>query len=368
MSGLRVLIANNTLATRSGTEIYVRDLADGLLGRGHTPVVYSPQLGDIAQEIRRRTVPVVDDLNLIAAPPDLIHGQHNLETVTALLHFPGVPAVYFFHDNLARHSVPPRLPRVLRYVAVDDTCRDRLILEHGIEERRVCVLRNAVDLRRFKPRAPLPARPARALVFSNHSRFHFDAVRAACAPTGLKLDVLGMESGNACARPEEVIGDYDLVFAKGRSALEAMAVGAAVILCDFGGVGPLVTSAELERLRDLNFGRRALRDPIRPETLAREIARYDAADAAEVTRRVRAVASQEALIDSVLALYDEVLEEFAAGSPPPEAEGRAAADYLRWLARQLHLEQETLPALLARRVKNRLRRLPLSRLVAKWKG
>ena len=38
-------------------------------------------------------------------------------------------------------------------------------------------------------------------------------------------------------------GDYDLVFAKARCALEAMAVGAAVVLCDTHGLGPMVTSA-----------------------------------------------------------------------------------------------------------------------------
>src|SRR5437870_4081723 len=56
MSGLRVLITNITLATRTGTETYVRDLALGLARRGHHPVVYSTDLGDIAREIEAGTV------------------------------------------------------------------------------------------------------------------------------------------------------------------------------------------------------------------------------------------------------------------------------------------------------------------------
>jgi hypothetical protein len=59
---VRVLITNNTLAARAGSELYVRDLALALLARGHQPIAYSRRLGEVAAEIRRATVPVVDDL------------------------------------------------------------------------------------------------------------------------------------------------------------------------------------------------------------------------------------------------------------------------------------------------------------------
>ena len=122
---MRVLITNNTLAVRAGSELYVRDLATALLDRGITPIAYSTQLGDVAEELRRATVPVIDDLDALATPPDLIHGQHHLETMTALLRFPGVPAIYFCHGWLPWEEMPPRFPRILRYIAVDHTCRDR---------------------------------------------------------------------------------------------------------------------------------------------------------------------------------------------------------------------------------------------------
>jgi hypothetical protein len=49
---MRILIANATMATRTGTETYVRDLALGLMHRGHEPSVYAPELGEIARELR----------------------------------------------------------------------------------------------------------------------------------------------------------------------------------------------------------------------------------------------------------------------------------------------------------------------------
>src|SRR5581483_9053651 len=164
--------------------------------RGITPIAYSAHLGEVAEELRRLTVPVIDDLEALASPPDLIHGQHHLETVTALLRFPGVPAVYFCHGWLPWQEMPPRFPRILRYVAVDQTCRDRLVCEHGIPEDRVRVLLNFVDLERFKPRPPLPVRPARALIFSNsaNEETHAPAIREACQRAGIALDIVGLQA------------------------------------------------------------------------------------------------------------------------------------------------------------------------------
>src|SRR5690606_10549363 len=127
-------------------------------------------------------------------------------------------------------------------------------------EARVHLRPNAVDLARFRARGPLPLRPARALLFSNYARedTHLPVVREACARAGLPRDVIGAGAGRAVAAPETILGDYDLVFAKGRSALEALAVGAAVVLCDFRGIGPMVTSANLDALRLANLGARTL--------------------------------------------------------------------------------------------------------------
>src|SRR6267378_1694517 len=89
LTPLRVLITNVTLAHRTGTETYVRDLASGLLARGHQPIVYCPDLGTVAEELLAATVPVVNDLVRLTAPPDIIHGHQYAETLAALLRFPG---------------------------------------------------------------------------------------------------------------------------------------------------------------------------------------------------------------------------------------------------------------------------------------
>ena len=317
----------------------MRDLAVGLLRRGHRPVIYSPRLGPFAAEVRSATIPVVDDLTRVSERPDIIHGHHGIETLTALLAFPGVPAVSVCHSWVGWADEPVPFPRIHRYLAVDETCRHRLVAEHGIAPERTAVVPNALDLQRFRPRAPLPARPARALIFSNSSAAtapHVRAIREACSRAGIAVDLAGFKAGTQLQRPEEALGSYDLVFAKARAALEAAAVGTAVVLCDVAGAGPMVTTRNVDELRRMNFGMRALRETASTEFIGHQIARYDAADAAAVSTRVRELAGDEAWLDQLIDVYAEAIAESLAVPIDPDAECRAAAAYLRRLSPRLY--------------------------------
>jgi hypothetical protein len=365
VAGLKVLIVNTAFASFAGTEAYARDLALQLQRKGHSPIVYSTELGPIAEELRRATVPVVDNLNLVGVVPDIIHGNHNTELMTALLYFDSVPAVFYCHSWNAWVSAPPAHPRILAYVAVDDTCRDRLVCEHSIPESQVLVHLNAVDLERFRPRGALPPRPERALLFSNYANqwTHLNAVRETCDRAGIKLDVVGSGVKNSTEHPESLLPKYDLVFAKARCALEAMSVGTAVVLCDAAGCGPMVTTQELERLRRQNFGIRALNEKVEVERLMQEIARYDARDAAEVSRIVRSNADLALLVDDVVNLYYEVIEQFRSHRREPIEESRAAADYLRWMTMTMRRNQAEFEAMMSNsltfRLRNAIGRVPL---------
>ena len=69
MSGHRVLLTNATMRDRTGAELYVHDVALGLLARGHAPVVYSHVLGPLADRLRDATIPVVDNLGALVNAP-----------------------------------------------------------------------------------------------------------------------------------------------------------------------------------------------------------------------------------------------------------------------------------------------------------
>ena len=371
MSGLKVLITNLKVDGWTGTELFVRDVARGLLEQGHRPVIYSPRLGRLAAETRKETIPVVDDLSQVASPPDIIHGQHANETFTALLHFPNTPALYFCHDWYFDEDYPPRFPRILRYVAVDDACYDKLVCEYAVPEERAHVVSQFVDLERFVPRPSLPASPRRAAVLCNHTKEneYLSAAREACARHGLTLDAYGAGVGKTCERPEEVLRDYDVVFAKGRAALEAAAVGAAVVVYWWRRVGPVVKTGNLEQLRADGFGLRSMSAQLTAEEFGRHIDQalngYDATDAAEVSRRVRAAAGRDAAIKELLTIYEAVIEEYRTAPPDRELEGPAAAAHLRAISTGFRKQRDAIFASTPFRVTEQLLRTPVVGRVAR---
>lgn len=329
-----VLITNVQLNARTGTETAVRDLALALARAGHRPHVYTPAPGTVSDEIKGHGIPVYGRLADVPVVPDVIHGHHHVQTVEALQAFPDTPGLFVCHDRTAWHDTPPPHPRIGVYVAVDANCRERLVTVHGIDARRVRVIRNSVDLARFQPRGPLPPTPRKALIFSNYASktTHVDAVSEACRRHGLVLDIVGAGVGRQCDDPETVLCGYDLVFAKARAALEAMAVGCAVVLCDAGGVGEMVTPERFEWLRQWNFGMRVLTNTLDPEIIAAEIARYDPAEAAVVSDRVRTGSGLQDAVAAYVGVYDELMA-WGSGrdTRPPQAE---FAEYLAALVRR----------------------------------
>jgi glycosyltransferase involved in cell wall biosynthesis len=337
---LKVLFTNADLDLYAGTQVVVRDLALQLHRQGHQPLVYSRKLGDVAGELTGHGIEVTNDLNRLSTVPDVIHGQHHPLVMEALLRFPSVPAVFVCHAARGFKEAPVYFPRILRYVGIDDRCRKRLEGVPEVPKQRIDVILNAVDLERFRPRPPLPATPKRVAVFSNNaSRFtHLPAVRRVCREMGIELEVLGQQRGKPVPNPEVFLPAYDLVFAKARCALEALAVGSAVVLCDTAGAGPLVTTANFDMLRHMNFGAGVLVNPVEAKYLRTEMARYNPDDAAVVSQRVRREADLKETSRQWIKLYADVIEEESLTRPDGSEELAAAALYFRKWGREKRIE------------------------------
>jgi glycosyltransferase involved in cell wall biosynthesis len=353
---LTVLITNIWLADFGGSEVVVRDTALGLLRRGHRPIVYSPTLGPFAADLATRGVAVIDDLRQLGETPDIIHGHHCIPCGEALIRFPDVPAIDVCHAFEYWVEAPVHFPQIGAYVAVDETCRDRLVHTEGIDPARVLVIPNAVDLERVPPRpAPLAERPRRAAAF--YKAAAAGELRSACERAGIAFDTVGWSGDNRIANPERQLVHYDLVFATARAALEAMCCGCAVIVADGRGFHGLVTPHNFDALRAMNFGLRSLTQPVTVDRCLEEIARYNRDDAAAVTARAREVADLTGTIEQYERLYEEVIS----GARRPvvdeaarkQAEARFLHDYLPrrpgdgrwpWLAERerLHNERSTL--------------------------
>jgi glycosyl transferase family 4 len=328
--GLRILITTMEPWRPSGTAIYVRDLALELQRQGHSPTVFGSTRGGIVDELLEAGIPVTASLSRVKETPDVIHGHQYAPTLIALRRWPRVPAIHVCHDHTSLNERTPIHTNIRRHFGVSRVCVQRLLTD-GVPASRASLLLNFVDMARFTPRSPLPTRPRRALVFSNyaHEDSHLPAVREACRHAGLELDVAGAGVGRIVAKPERMLGQYDIVFAKAKAAMEAMAVGTSVILCDYSGVGPMVTSAEFDRLQPLNFGFDALRDPLEREPLLREIGRYDPEDAVRVRDLIRSRAGLVAAVERLTEIYDEAITEHRSARPHSIAPRPA-----RWLIRE----------------------------------
>ena len=336
----RILITNCWLGTRAGTEQYVRDVSVALLARGYEPAVFSPLLGEVADEIRAAGVVVTDDLTTLTDEPDVLHCQHRYEAVAALSRFPDRPGLFVTHGAEAWQEETPVHPRLRRYVAVDQPCLDR-VLASGVPAERTTIIANGVDTARFRERDPLPPRPQRALVLSNYASEdnYLPAVRAACARMGVELDIAGAAAGSPVSRPEELLPRYDLVFGKARAAIEAMAVGCAVVVADTDGLAGMATYADLPAWRPRNFGRTLMTDPLDVDALCAAIDRYDPDDAARCRDHVRAHWSLDAMVDALVGEYDEVLAGWDPADADPRGELRALTASLASLG-PLHTELE----------------------------
>ncbi len=285
---MKILITNNFLDSRTGTETFVRDLVLKLRSMGHYPMVYSPRIGKIAGEIASEGIPVVSNMDKLPDRPDVIHGHHHIPTVLACLNFPGTPGVFVCHERLSKDEIPPLLRSIKYYIAVDYNCLERLT-DPNIPVNKIKVIYNSVDTVRFLSVNNLPPRPKRALVFSNYASkiTYLRPIASICRKLNIELDIMGSASNRLSGNPEDTIGKYDLVFAKARCAMEAMAVGAAVILCDFNGLGPMVTMDKIDYLRKWNFGMRCLRHEINEGNLLKQIEKYDPKNAESVSGYIR---------------------------------------------------------------------------------
>jgi hypothetical protein len=288
----------------------VRDLALGLSRRGHRTSVYAPVLGAMAQELGKQGIVVVDDLRQLKDAPDIIHGHHNLPMIEALARF-SCPGIWLCHDWTSWWDQPPRLARIHRYGAVDRTRLNYLTRTVGIRAEQVVMLPNAVDLARIPLRPqPLAKQPEHALAYTK-TRSQLPILREACRRTGLRFAALGRGVDAETAEPERELVRHDIVFATGRSALEALCAGCAVIVGDGRGLVGMVTTANYETLREYNFGVQAFVRKMSVDAVVSEIERYNPQDALAVATRGQTEAALEGLLDALEQLYAEAIQSCA---------------------------------------------------------
>jgi hypothetical protein len=307
MTGGKLLITCPSLSDRTGLEVFVCEISEALAQRKWDVTVYAPTQGQLAQELRTRGVSVISDIRA-AKKPDIIHGTFYFETLIACDAFPDTPMVFQTHAALIWMALPPKSPSLRAVMSVDDACTWS-IRSTGIDALDIVMTLNFADTEKFAPRSPLPTAPRKALVFSNYAQpgAYPEILKRRCAAFGIEVDIAGSGVGAATTEPQVLLREYDLVFAKGRCAIEAIAVGCAVIPCDVRGMAALVSTSNFDELRRRNFGWSTHTTPHDSEFLDEQIRAYDPADVALVQARMRAEGSMHTAIDQLEDVYRGVL-------------------------------------------------------------
>lgn len=308
---MKVLLTNIWLDEYAGTEVYVRDLALELQKRGLHVEVYSPRLGRVAQEIKQAGIHICAHTQDLQAVPDIIHGHQFLPTMDAIVRFQDTPVVYFVHDRSYPGDTPPQTKRVVQYVAVDQICRQKL-LRHQIDPEQIQVILNWVDTKRFYVKKTFRSKPTNALVYSNNAKKdnYFKIIKKACDQTKIHIDGIGRGFQNSIPNPEDILVKYDMVFAKGKAAIESLAAGAAVIVCDFRGLGGLVTTENYDFYRENNFGMNSMVHDIEQERIVSEIKQYNAQTIQILNRRIRQDADFARYVDQLLSIYQTAIRTY----------------------------------------------------------
>ncbi|MEM7013297.1 MAG: glycosyltransferase [Verrucomicrobiota bacterium] len=335
---MNILFTNFRMADRTGSEVYLADLSRLFVDHGHQVGIFASKVGRLAEELVDHGVCTYEHPDDLPFKPDVIHGQYNLETMIALMTFPSAPAVYHCHSHLQRREHPPIHPRLRRYLALTTKIGDWLTGELGLIDGAVAVTPSFVDFERFGEPRRVPEKPVRALVYDKGTAAgkHLDTLSNSCICAGIELDVLADLVGKTSTRPEKLLPNYDLVFATGRAALEALATGCGVITANGGRFGELVTTNNLATMRESNFSVSENDGEQSVELLLGILRSWDWRSLAPVASRLRKELAPETVLEAHLQIYKEVIEEYSVYPEPPEAEFKAMADWLMAMADQHH--------------------------------
>jgi len=334
---MKILMTNHRLQSLGGTELFVAEIAESLIARGHDVCVFSTAIGDpIAARLTSLQIPFVTDPKACPFQPDLIHGQHHLETITALCAWPACPAIYFLHGATPWEEAPPKHPRILAYLGTSPRFGWYIAETCDVPESSVIVAPNFFDSRRFTRVRPLNTSTGRALVFHNTMPPDgpaFRALRAACDTVGLKLETLGHAFGKTSPTPETLLPDYDVVFAAGRSAIEAMACGCAVIPISAEQSADWICPDNFADLSMRNFTAEVAAPPIDTKHIINELRRIDSQQTHAVTQIIRQEASIDRTTDILIQAYTAALGTPLA--PNPGDEVSALSRYLLTIAQRV---------------------------------
>lgn len=259
---MKILFCNNTMAMLAGSELVTYNLARAMQKKGHDVAIYSRNIGGLLEEkLKKAKIPYERDVKKLKKP-DVIHAHHHDPTAQVVGQFPDVPVVFTLHGIIGGPETPPenlKQKENVIYVAVSEEVQ--ALLKH-VHKKESEIIRQGIDLKRYKLKKPLNKRIKKALIstsYLDHDHPFIHTFRKACNIMAIEPVAIG-RAFNWTWETEDAYNDTDIVFAIGRGVLEAMACGRPAVTYGHWGHSGILTKEEMEDAKKYNFSGRHVRD------------------------------------------------------------------------------------------------------------
>lgn len=302
---MHILFTNNTLHSLAGSELYVHDMALELQRKGHRIscfTLYPGLISDKLSEKGIRTATTLDEMKALG-PVELIHAHHRLEARLAGSCFPHVPIVYASLGPTHPLEQPgPDQGLFSHYIAVSEGVKRVMVDVQQISAEKISVVPNFVDLARFTPKRTPSEKPQRVLLLTNYFTTH-GLLEEACNIVGdIEIKAVGQPTESVW-NVEDYIDWADVVITSGRGAVQAMAMGRAVVVFRPAGSDGLLTPTNFQASSAHNFNGRAFAIRYDAANLAAQITSYNPAEVEQLQQLVRSEFSSARVADKLLEVY-----------------------------------------------------------------
>lgn len=308
---MKILITNHSLENLGGTERSVIELARALQARGHDVVACSSQIGEAGRLIKEKSISVISSPLDSPFQPDVIHGQHHLDTMRAIAAFPNTPVIYHHHGFFPWVEDPPFHPRITHYLCMCEVLTEKLRINGTKYAPQYLILNNWFDDYSFVyPKKPQKI-PKKALLYNR--TFNKDSNIAKkfveiFKNNGIELDLNPLN--NYTETPELLLKDYDIVLAAGKSAVEAMATGCAVMPVSDQSCLDFISLKNFDEYKKQNFSPLAYSPSFNIQVINDWIQNYDASQVELVCQKIRSENSISHTATRLEKIYAESIDHF----------------------------------------------------------
>ena len=320
---MKVVVTAHDLAL-GGTQTYALTVAEQLQRLGHDAILHAAEGGAAGRLAEERGLTVAETEADLPGDPDVVLAQDSMMSYRMADRFPETPQLFRCPNAIFDLQMPPQLPGIVGALVVLSERFARRLRALAVTQD-IVRMRQPVDTDLFAERSAIRDRPRRALLIGNYlhgqrRRMLIDAWESA----GVECSVAGGQA-SITATPETAMADADIVVAKGKAALEAMACGRAVYVYDQYGCDGWVSPDTYPAFEADNFAGLATDRPAGPRLLLADLEGYRPEMGPQnrdlVVRHHGARAHAESLV--------AVMRQLAPRAPQPGAPYRELARLVR---------------------------------------